>query len=442
VSNSSGGRGGDRGARRGASSSGRRGQPPAAARRGAPASGRRSAAPAGQRKRSSRDPADLPRLGPDDEWPYAKARERGGRRSEPSTDRAGSARRSEPRTDRAGSARRSEPRTDRAGSSRRSEPRTDRAGSARRSEPRTDRGGSTRRGGAANRRDSRPEPDDRAARRRKGEVTGPFTRRRRPDAPTEPERPALRLKGPDRASTGRRAASTAAPAKGRSRRARSVPTDASPAAAPRKRRRTTEATEELRRLAGRQSDGALDALTRASDTFARGRERDALRILRPLVDTYPRAAAVRELAGLCRYRLGTYAAAADDLQAFVDLTGSTEQHPVLMDCRRAQGKLRAVEELWEELRESSPSAALVTEGRIVYAGALADAGRMSDAIDLLARRSSSTSRPKEHTVRLWYALADLYDRTGDLPRARALFEQVRRFDAEFADVAERLATLS
>jgi tetratricopeptide (TPR) repeat protein len=195
-------------------------------------------------------------------------------------------------------------------------------------------------------------------------------------------------------------------------------------------------------MAGGNANRALDTLGRATEAFARGRERDALRILRPLTETYPGAAAVRELAGLCRYRLGYYAVAADDLAAFAQLSGSTEQHPVLMDCRRAQGKLRSVEELWEELREASPSAALVTEGRIVLAGALADAGRLPDAIDLLARRAEVAGRTKEHTVRLWYALADLYERAGDLPRARALFEQVRRFDAEFADVAERLAALS
>ena len=44
-------------------------------------------------------------------------------------------------------------------------------------------------------------------------------------------------------------------------------------------------------------------------------------------------------------------------------------------------------------------------------------------------------------MRLWYALADLEERAGDVPRARALFQQVRRYDAEFADVAERLAAL-
>jgi tetratricopeptide (TPR) repeat protein len=165
-------------------------------------------------------------------------------------------------------------------------------------------------------------------------------------------------------------------------------------------------------------------------------------MLRPLIDAYPRAAAVRELAGLCRYRIGSYPAAADDLAAFADLTGSTEQHPVLMDCRRAQGRLKAVEELWEELRETSPSAALVTEGRIVLAGALADAGRLPDAIDLLERRAQQSGRVHEHIVRLWYALADLEERAGDVPRARALFEQVRGFDSGYADVAERLAALS
>ena len=37
----------------------------------------------------------------------------------------------------------------------------------------------------------------------------------------------------------------------------------------------------------------------------------------------------------------------------------------------------AVEELWDELRQASPSAELVMEGRIVMAGSLADRGRSS-----------------------------------------------------------------
>jgi tetratricopeptide (TPR) repeat protein len=161
-----------------------------------------------------------------------------------------------------------------------------------------------------------------------------------------------------------------------------------------------------------------------------------------LRDAYPDAAAVRELLGLVHYRLGQYPAATKELVAFVDLTDSVEQHPVLMDCYRAQRRYDRVHELWEELAASSPSGAIVTEGRIVLAGALADAGRLHEAIDTLARRADDVKRVQEHHLRRWYALADLYERAGDVPRARELFERVQRRDPAFADVAERLAALA
>jgi len=113
-----------------------------------------------------------------------------------------------------------------------------------------------------------------------------------------------------------------------------------------------------------------------------------------------------------------------------------------MDCMRAQGRYRRVDELWEDLASQSPSAALVTEGRIVLAGSRADRGRIRDAIDLLERRSGDVSRVQVHHLRLWYALADLYERAGEVGRARELFTRVRRHDAAFADVAERLAALA
>jgi tetratricopeptide (TPR) repeat protein len=186
----------------------------------------------------------------------------------------------------------------------------------------------------------------------------------------------------------------------------------------------------------------VSALDSAAQAFAADRPRDALRMVRPLVQAYPDAAGVRELAGLCHYRIGNYAAAQRELEAFVELTGSTEQHPVLMDCARAQRRWRRVDELWHELGEASPSGELVTEGRIVYAGSLADRGRRAEAIAVLEKRVRDTpARVQNHHVRLWYALADLYERSGDLPRARALFQRVRKHDAQFADVAERLAGL-
>jgi tetratricopeptide repeat protein len=73
----------------------------------------------------------------------------------------------------------------------------------------------------------------------------------------------------------------------------------------------------------------------------------------------------------------------------------------------------------------------------VMAGSLADRGRLRDAVAMLERRGGNVQRPAEHHLRVWYALADLCERTGDLPRARELFDRVRRQDPAFADVAER-----
>ena len=78
----------------------------------------------------------------------------------------------------------------------------------------------------------------------------------------------------------------------------------------------------------------------------------------------------------------------------------------------------------------------------MYAGSLADRGRRDEAIAVLERRGQDNPRRvQEHHARLWYALADLYERAGDIPRARALFQRVRKYDAQFADVAERLSSL-
>ena len=285
----------------------------------------------------------------------------------------------------------------------------------------------------------RGRPDTRAGRSRSSDDRSPTrsgvqypprrTARRVPEeAPGPARRPVLRtVKGK----------ASAAPGEKRARRV----TKAATRAVPRRRRRSTEATDELARLAGRNAKTAQDQLARAAEAFAAGRERDAARLLRPLRDAYPDAAAVRELLGLVHYRLAQYPAATKELTAFAELSGSVEQHPVLMDCYRAQRRYGRVEELWDELAASSPSGALVTEGRIVLAGAMADDGRLQAAIATLSRRADDVKRVQEHHLRLWYALGDLAERAGEIPRARELFERVRRNDPSFADVAERLAAL-
>ena len=183
-------------------------------------------------------------------------------------------------------------------------------------------------------------------------------------------------------------------------------------------------------------------LAQAADAFERDHLPDALRILRPLSKEAPLVPAVRELTGLALYGTGQWAAAAKELEAFRQLTGSVEQHPVLADCYRALKRYAKVADLWDELREASPGAALVTEGRIVAAGALADQGDIKGAVRLLERGPVRPTRGAGvHHARLWYALADLHERAGDAPKARELFARVVAVEPGLADAAERLVAL-
>lgn len=226
---------------------------------------------------------------------------------------------------------------------------------------------------------------------------------------------------------------------GSSGRRRGSPGESAADAAP---RRDRTPAEELRAAAPANRVARLEArLREASDAFRRERYEDARRVLRPLAQQAPSAASVRELYGLTLYRLGRWSQARRELEAFRSLTGSTEQHPVLADCARALGRYVEVEDLWDELRAASPSGELVAEGRIVAAGALADQGRIDDAIRLLEAGSKPVKRTKPHHLRVAYALADLYERAGDLPRARELFGRVANSDPDFVDVDVRLRAL-
>lgn len=201
--------------------------------------------------------------------------------------------------------------------------------------------------------------------------------------------------------------------------------------------------EELRRLGGRSAPYLREQVERAAAAFVAGRDREVIGLLRPVRERVPDAVSVRELLGLSLYRDGRYRDARRELEAFARLTGSTEHHPVLMDCARAQGRYARVEELWAELARASPGADVVTEGRIVRAGARADQGDLAGALALLrpaARRHRRPDRP--HVRRLWYALADLEERAGNLATARRLWAQLRAADPTFADVTERLRAIS
>ena len=180
----------------------------------------------------------------------------------------------------------------------------------------------------------------------------------------------------------------------------------------------------------------------AAKAFRAERFKEALPLLTRLARDAPEIADVRELYGLVLYRLGRFKDAMRELEYFRELSGSVEQHPVLADCHRALGRWADVDALWKELGAASPSAELVTEGRIVLAGAKADRGDLPAAIRILEHGWRLPSRPRPHHLRRAYALADLYERAGRPPRARELFRWVESHDPQLADVSQRVRALS
>lgn len=203
-----------------------------------------------------------------------------------------------------------------------------------------------------------------------------------------------------------------------------------------------DARSELERALGPQRGArAADRLRDAAHAFERDRFEEARDRLRPIAEAAPGAPSVRELLGLTHYRLGRWTDAIRELEAFRELTRTTEQHPVLADAHRALGRHGTVEQLWTELKEASPSRELVTEGRIVMAGSLADRGRLQEAIDLLTRAMRGIRDPRPDDMRQAYALGDLYEQAGEVARARELFGWLARLDRGFADAAERAADL-
>ena len=124
--------------------------------------------------------------------------------------------------------------------------------------------------------------------------------------------------------------------------------------------------------------------------------------------------------GLTLYRQGKWRPAIKQLEAFRLLTGSTEQHPVLADCYRALGQ---DDQRRRAVGRAAPGVAQRRAGGRGPDRGGRDAGRPGrprPAPSGCSRTAGGCpSRPHDHHLRRGYALADLYERAGDLARARA-----------------------
>ena len=203
--------------------------------------------------------------------------------------------------------------------------------------------------------------------------------------------------------------------------------------------------EELAGVAGRAKGAKLaERLAAAARAYARDRYLEAQRLTKSLITEVPGSASARELHGLVSYRMGRYREAVRHLEAARQLADDdVSQLPVIMDCHRAMGHHRRVEDLWADLRAASPDADVLAEGRLVFAADLADRGQLDRATELLVAAGAGRNlrHPAERHVRQWYVLADLAERTGNLAQARELFARVVAADPELADAPARLAGL-
>jgi tetratricopeptide (TPR) repeat protein len=184
-------------------------------------------------------------------------------------------------------------------------------------------------------------------------------------------------------------------------------------------------------------------LTRAAEAYDRKRYEEALRLGRIVADAVPGVAPVRELTGLAAYRADRWSMAKIHLRAHFTITGDPEHLPLVMDCDRANRRYRAVEKSFAELEEGEPTVEVLAEGRIVMASAWADQRMYQEAIDLLTKAGATKQlrNPAFRHVRLWYALADVFDRAGDTASAREMFARVVIAEPDAYDAKTRLADL-
>lgn len=199
---------------------------------------------------------------------------------------------------------------------------------------------------------------------------------------------------------------------------------------------------EVEREAGNQRSGRYrERLQSAAEALERGRYDDARRMVQPVLRDLPNIAMAHEIAGLAFYSTGQWRKAAAELELARQIDHSVRHHPVLADCYRAMKRYDVVTELWEDLKGASPAPALMAEGRIVAAGALADQGDLRGALSMMAKAREVPKKVRDHHLRQWYVLGDLLDRSGEIVEARRFFGMVAQADAEFADVMQRLAAL-
>ncbi|MBA2273931.1 MAG: tetratricopeptide repeat protein [Actinobacteria bacterium] len=185
----------------------------------------------------------------------------------------------------------------------------------------------------------------------------------------------------------------------------------------------------------------IQVFSEAVGAFMAGDPDEAIRLGEQAKHIALRSTTVREFLGLGYYHAERWKQAASELSTFRRISGSADQNPVLGDCYRAMEKPQRALELCDEVVPGDSDPSVFYEAAIVGAGALADMGRVDEAIARLERLELRPEAAEEHHLRAWYVLADLLARRGRYTQAREWFEAVAAVDPELTDAPERAARL-
>lgn len=192
-----------------------------------------------------------------------------------------------------------------------------------------------------------------------------------------------------------------------------------------------------------KADQAIARIERAAQLLERGDARGALTEAQKAKEFAPRSASVRELVGLSLYQLERYREALTEIQAYRRISGRADQNHIIADCLRALGRPdRAVPLAEEALASRQVPTAAKTEAVIVAASALADQGKLEQALGLLRRIRTRDDVAGDEVLRVWYVTADILERTGRREDALREFRKILRHDAAAYDVAERVERLA
>lgn len=194
-------------------------------------------------------------------------------------------------------------------------------------------------------------------------------------------------------------------------------------------------------LGGQRGTRLSERLALASEALDRERFDEARRLAAAIAKEAPTVSAVQEVLGLASYRLGRYKPAVAALQAAQELHENPALLPVIADAYRGLRRWGAVERVWGQIKAASPPHDVIAEGRIVMANALADQGDIPGAISVMEDGRKAPKRVRDHHLREWYVLGDLYDRLGDPIRARRWFSAIVEHSVDYFDVHDRLRGL-